>query len=479
MNGQANRVVPASHPPPRSTDEPLLRVLVDALAYADARGYHGTDYGDGLRGTVRRAVTAVVPALPWPFGTATGTTRPAHPVDERHRDFEGTARYLAASVLCHDLRSDIGFGATDGATGGATDAETAPDRERARQLADWLLAHRSDGYHGFCGGRPAAPHGYAAVRPPPGAPRTTTRQDGGSGEGALRAAASQPGDRRLADAPSGTHRVPDVVSTATAVDALLAVGDDDVTAVAMTAARFVTADLSYRTTPAGTIVDAVPGADLRAPTHTNRPSGVAEGRPPRPYRPAVVALAAAAELFVALYGTTGRDDYRDRATRLLDTVADARDPAGGWDAPARGLPYAASVGAGRTLQAYARYARDCSSDRYRSVLRDGVDWYRSTFFGTTARARGGRGVGAARTLSTAAQGVVTFTLAGELPFAERVLLSAHRRFYAGDGRFYAGDGRFPTRRVTPVGRCHAPMTHALATYLDAVRDRAQPRSAVR
>ena len=226
------------------------------------------------------------------------------------------------------------------------------------------------------------------------------------------------------------------------------------------AARFVDRDLDYRSVPTGALVDPTPGT------------------PALGSNPPTAALAAAARIYVALYEATLRDRYRERATALLDTVTAAQRRSGGWEHPSSGIPYSESIGTGMVLEALARFRRACSTGRYRSALHAGIEWYRSGFFSSDGRPCVPERGGERPDLTAYAQGAVTFTLAGAVPFGERVVRTALADRYAGSGRLRGRPRRLWGHRRPSVEQ-RAWMADALATYLDAVRDDWRPQFATR
>jgi hypothetical protein len=70
----------------------------------------------------------------------------------------------------------------------------------------------------------------------------------------------------------------------------------------------------------------------------------------------------------------------------------------------------------------------------------------------------------------AAQGIITFALAGDLEFASRIAHWTIRHLYKGDGNFMYQRTRFYTKRFTLMRWCNAWMARALAVLQQSHRD---------
>jgi len=419
--------VPSRPSTDRSADrtDRYRTVLDDTLAYARVRDYTGWDYCDGMSSRFRRLLPFdnkwVNLAFQEPIKRAPVNLRPLFLV-ERRRNFKGAALFAMANLQAHRLaevsRSAEGATATatDRATATATDraAATAVDHEaEARRLLDWLVANRCVGYHGFCVG-----HNHVIQQ------LDYQKRPG------------QPG----------------IVATSFAVKALLAGASLDPTYadLAATSEDFVVHDLDYRPVDGGATIK----------YHQQQSDDYYT----------VNAGALGARLFLDLYARDGGEDRLDRATAILDFIADHQHAIGGWTY--RLPPEASHLSMdnhhnGFIAESLLRYRAVTGSARYDDTIDRALAFHRHVLFDDDGAPNWDETSTYPRDVHAAAQGVVVFTMAGNPEFARRIIDWTLGHLYAGDGRFYYRRERFYTNRTTLMRWCEAWMAYAISYYLVA------------
>jgi rhamnogalacturonyl hydrolase YesR len=284
-------------------------------------------------------------------------------------------------------------------------------RTEATSLADWLVENRCSGHSGYCGSHQHTMQELDGTREP------TTG---------------------------------DVVSTSYGVKALLAADDEsgDYADVARTAERFVVDDLGY--TEIGT------GAKIHyASTDDND------------YY-TINAVALGARLFVDLYDHFGNDEYRERATRLLDYVVSQQADVGGWmyrDPPDTSHLSMDNHHNGFIIECLQRYADVVDESRYADALDAGLRFYRQVLFNKDGSPNWDESSAYPKDVHAVAQGLIVFSAAGQTDFAARILDWALGELYTGGGQFYYQRRRFYTKRFTLMRWCQAWMAYAISQYL--------------
>ncbi|MFB6164396.1 MAG: antibiotic ABC transporter permease [Haloarculaceae archaeon] len=399
--------------------------LEATLAYARERDYCGWDYGDGMSSRYLQALPVdnkwVNLAVQETVKRAPVNVRPLFRVEQR-RNYKGTALFAMANLTADRLE----LASAPGARG-------VDYREEAHDLCEWLLAARSVGYAGFCGG-----HNH--------------RLQHLDGQG-------HPND-------------PDIVSTTYAVKALLRGADLDAEypEIARTVVDFIEEDLNYRPVEDGR------GALVNY--HMNHPEEYYT----------INAGALCARTLLDLHAHFGQGDgrgrtgdgndvddafgLRERAEALLDHIADLQRPCGGW--PYREPADASHLSMdnhhnGFVIESFQRYRQVTGSDRYADTLADALAFYRQDLFDPNGAPHFDESSPYPRDIHASTQGALVFTYAGDLAFARRILEWVFDELYAGDGRFYYRKERFFTRRVTLMRWCQAWMAYAMSEYLAARR----------
>lgn len=399
-------------PPSAKGNQPtILRVVRDTLAYSRRRDYTGWDYGDGMSSKILQRVPVdnkwVNIAFQETIKRAPVNVRPLFLVEQR-RNYQGAALFAMTNLNFHRLKTDIDYGRD---VGGETDYLV-----EARRLLQWLVNNQSTGYSGFCGGHK----------------HQLQHLDG-----------------------RGRPNDPDVVSTSYAVKALLSGADLDsrYPEVARTAADFVVEDLDYRE------VDGGDGAIINY--HMNHSEDYYT----------INAGALGARLFIELYDYFGDEEFRERATKILDHIARLQTDVGGWhyrepsDASHLSMD---SHHNGFIIECFQQYQSVTGTSRYDETIDHALTFYRGLFDPDGAPHFDESNV-YPRDIHAAAQGILVFSYTGDLEFAERILQWALDSLYAGGGQFYYREERFYTKRITLMRWCQAWMAYAMSEYLTAQR----------
>ena len=381
------------------------RVLGETLRYARERDYTGWDYGDGMSSRLLQAVPVenkwLNIAVQETIKRAPVNVRPLFLVEQR-RNYKGTALFTMANLTAGRV---LGEGST-------TDYE-----REARDLAEWLVEHRTPGYAGFCGAHRHEIQHLDIL---------------------------------------GLPEYPDMVSTSYAVRALLAAhdaglddGETDYAAVVRSVADFIGQDLEYEEIEEGARMKYVPAWSSDHVT--------------------LNAVALGGATLLELDDRFPEEGHRERGEKLLDYVVSRQRPEGGWmyrDPPSASHLSMDSHHNGFIIESLLRHAELTGSDRYSKTLDEALAFYREELFEPNGAPNWDESSAYPRDIHAAAQGIIVFSLAGEFELAERVIGWVLGALYVGDGRFFYRRERWYTKRVTLMRWCEAWMSYAVATYLD-------------
>jgi hypothetical protein len=374
----------------------LLGQLRATLTYARERDYCGWDLYDGESSRILRAlpvdnrwVNLAFQQLP---RRAPVNLRPLLLVETR-RNFLGCALFALANVAAYDLTGDDLY------------------RREARDLVDWLVENRSEGYAGYCGGHNHYVQGLSK----------RTHPD-----------------------------TPGIVGTSYAVKALLEAGrrfDESYLETARSAADFVFEDLEYRDHPDGARIKYKPDD-------------------PESYF-TINANALGARLLVDLYDVTGEERLREGARGILDYVAARQADRGGW--PYRDPPSSSHLSMdnfhnGYVLESLLRYGAVTGTGRYADTVADGASFYRD-LFDPDGAPHFDEANAYPRDVHSSAQGGVVFTMLDDADRAATVLRWAVEHLSDGAGRFYHEQRRLYTKRITLMRWCQAWMAYGFARHL--------------
>lgn len=279
------------------------------------------------------------------------------------------------------------------------------------RLLEWLIEHRASGYSGFCGG-----HRHA-----------------------------------LQDLHGKTEAdTPDLVSTAYAMRAFLEAGRNEprYADVARQGVNFFIEDLDYSSTSNGARIK-------------YRPSDSGDWY-------VLNANAIAGRTFIDLFDTFGVDEFRRRATELFEYVVSKQTESGGWmytDPPSASHLSMDNHHNGFIVESLLRFQAVTDSERFRHAINDGLSFYRYTLFEWSGAPNWDESNRYPKDIHAAAQGIITFSLAGDHSFARRILKWTCANLYDGEGRFLYQKRRFYTKRMTLMRWCQAWMAYAIGTFL--------------
>ncbi len=410
----------------------LMDRLRETLAFARARDYRGWDYGDGMS-------SRLLKWLPidnkW-LNIAVQELAKRPPVNlrplllvEQKRNYKGTALFAMSNLNMARLLGEFDDADSDGIDLAATatnghqanqDKSGVNYTKEAYDLNEWLIANRSVGYHGFCGGHK----------------HPIQHLDG-----------------------KGLPNDPDIVSTSFAVKSLLSAAplDPMYPSIAKTASDFLIEDLNYRSVDDGARID----------YHFNHPSDAYT----------INAGAIGARMLIDLYAYFDDERLRERAEGILDHVVDLQTDIGGWTY--REPPSASHLSMdnhhnGFIVEALLRYREVTGSDRYNETIDSSLSFYRNTLFDPSGAPNWDETSTYPRDIHASAQGILVFTYSGNLDFARRIIAWTLDQLYRGEGQFYYRKHRLYTTRITLMRWCQAWMAYAISEYLRALKNGANP-----
>jgi uncharacterized protein YyaL (SSP411 family) len=382
---------------PASVSDPWARHhLVATLDYSREREYRGWDLYDGESSRILRALPIDNKWVNLVFQQSVRRSpvniRPLLLV-ERRRNFMGIALFAVANLRMYEMTGQERF------------------REDARELVDWLVENRSEGYRGFCGG-----HKHPLQR----LSKRTLPND------------------------------PGIVGTTYAVKALLAAGEHIGPAyrnVALTAADFVFEDLDYSPHPDGARIKYKP---VDSGDHYT-----------------LNANALGARLLTNLYDVAGEPRFLEGARNILDYVAAQQTDEGGWmyrDPPESSHLSLDNFHNGFVIESLLRYQEIAGEERYAETLAEAVRFYRGLFAADGAP-RYDESNEYPRDVHSSAQGAVVFTMLGDGESARRAIEWAVMNLSNQKGAFYHEQRRYYTKRTTLMRWCQAWMAHGISRYL--------------
>lgn len=244
--------------------------------------------------------------------------------------------------------------------------------------------------------------------------------------------------------------IPNIVSTSFGVKALLRAGeiDEQYAKQARKSADFVHSELLYDGSQDGLRISYTPADSPDSYT--------------------LNANALAARLFVDLHDYFANDEFRESAEKILDYVRNQQHETGGWEY--KDPPSASHLGMdnyhnGFIIESLLRYQEVVDGDAFTETVDDALRFYRTVLYDEDGAPSWDEESTYPRDVHAAAQGVVTFTHAGDFEFARRIIDWTIENLYAGDGQFYYQKRRWYTKRFTLMRWCQAWMAYAISEHL--------------
>lgn len=183
------------------------------------------------------------------------------------------------------------------------------------------------------------------------------------------------------------------------------------------------------------------------------------------------ANALGARLLMELYHEFGEKIYREQAEAILDYVASQQTTIGGWkytDPPSASHLSMDNHHNGFIIESFLRHKQITGSGRYSEELEESLSFYKEMLFTDEGAPNWDEENQYPRDIHASAQGIITFSQAGDTEFARKILNWALDNLYAGDGRFYYRKQKFYTKRFTLMRWCQSWMAFAISTYLSKV-----------
>jgi hypothetical protein len=163
---------------------------------------------------------------------------------------------------------------------------------------------------------------------------------------------------------------------------------------------------------------------------------------------------------------TGRADLTAEAGRLIAWVVDKQTDYGAWyytHPPEDSHITHDNYHTGETVDSILDYLRYSGDERFADAYRTGLDYYRKNLFTHDARPKWMNHREYPYDVHGYSQGIITFTMAGDLGFADRVARAAIEDMWNDeDDRFYYQKRASHTKRFTLMRWCQAWMSYALS-----------------
>jgi len=173
-------------------------------------------------------------------------------------------------------------------------------------------------------------------------------------------------------------------------------------------------------------------------------------------------------LLIDLYSKFPDDNLINSATKIFYYVISKQTKIGGWmyrDPPSSSHLNMDNFHNGFIIESLLRYKEVTNSDRYDKALKKSLKFYREVLFNRDGSPNWDEKSKYPKDIHASAQGIITFTEAGDLDFAKKILDWTLDNLYAGDGQFYYQKRRFYTKKFTLMRWCQAWMAYAISKYL--------------
>lgn len=191
---------------------------------------------------------------------------------------------------------------------------------------------------------------------------------------------------------------------------------------------------------------------------------------------AVMDVSALCGALCAMVGKhTGNEVFLRQAGRLLRYVVDKQTAAGAWfytHPPGDSRITHDNYHSGEIVDALREYEVYTGDVSFKPAYQRGLDFYRAHLFTENLRPKWMHDREYPHDIHGYAQGILTFTIAGELERAARIAQSALEDMWdAREARFFYQKHRFYTVRFTLMRWCQAWMTQALSAFLVATKEK--------
>ncbi|NOY86039.1 MAG: hypothetical protein GXP52_01895 [Deltaproteobacteria bacterium] len=172
---------------------------------------------------------------------------------------------------------------------------------------------------------------------------------------------------------------------------------------------------------------------------------------------------------------TGRQDLGDEAFRLINWVADKQSDYGAWfytDPPDDSHITHDNYHTGEIVDSILEYEQYSGDTGFQDTYQTGLGYYRENLFTSEARPKWMNDREYPHDIHGYSQGIITFTMAGDLVFAGRVANAAIEDMWnERDGRFYYQKRRNQTLNYTPMRWAQGWMSYALSSLALAQTER--------
>jgi len=281
----------------------------------------------------------------------------------------------------------------------------------AKNLADWLLENQCKGYNGFCGAYKHAWQNVGKKIPP---------------------------------------NTPGIVNTSYGAKALLQMGEEyeSYDKTAKTAAGFLFEDLNYH--------ECEEGARINYKVIDSGESYT------------INANALGARLLIDIFSKFPQKKYKEASTKILEYVVSNQTDQGGWmytDPSSASHLNMDNYHNGFIIESLLRYQEITGSNRYEDSIKKALHFYKKVLYNKDGSPNWDEKNKYPKDIHGAAQGIITFTEAGDTEFAKKIIDWTIDNLYAGNGQFYYQKCRLYTKKFTLMRWCQAWMAYALSEYL--------------
>jgi len=180
------------------------------------------------------------------------------------------------------------------------------------------------------------------------------------------------------------------------------------------------------------------------------------------------ANALAARMYIDLYDYFKIERYKRISKGILEFVTSRQTEQGGWmytDPPSASHLSMDNYHNGFIIESILRYKDVTRSNKFDESLYKGLEFYKEILYENNGSPNWDEKNKYPKDIHAAAEGIVTFTEAGDMEFAKKILDWTLDNLYAGNGRFYYQKNKFYTKRFTLMRWCQAWMAYAISRYL--------------